>query len=80
MSTEMSDEAREARAKYMRDWKRRNPDKLKAAAARYWQKKADSVPIEERAYLLHMQGYSLREIADRLNVSHMTISRILKQN
>lgn len=36
----MSEEAREARREYMRDWRERNPDKVKAYNARYWRKKA----------------------------------------
>lgn len=76
---ELSEEAREARAKYMREWKLKNADKLREYTARYWERKAAAVPIEQRAYLLHFQGHSLREIADRLQVSHTTVSRILKQ-
>lgn len=76
---EMSEEAREARNRYMREWKLKNADKLREYNAKYWERKAAAVPIEQRAYLMHFQGYSLREIADRLKVSHMTVSRILKQ-
>lgn len=36
----MTDEAREARNAYMREWKRKNKDKVKAARERYWEKKA----------------------------------------
>ena len=36
----ISKEARAARAAYARSWRKRNPDKVKAAHARYWEKKA----------------------------------------
>ncbi len=36
----MTDEAREARRAYKREWNRRNPDKVKAAQARYWERQA----------------------------------------
>ena len=36
----MTEQAREARRAYKREWNRRNPDKVKAAQARYWDKKA----------------------------------------
>ena len=36
----MTDQAREARRLYKKEWNRRNKDKVKAAQARYWEKKA----------------------------------------
>lgn len=36
----MNDEAREARNKYMREWRKRNKEKQKEAMARYWEKRA----------------------------------------
>lgn len=36
----LSKEAREARREYEREWRRKNPDKVAAKAARYWEKKA----------------------------------------
>ena len=36
----MTEQAREARRRYKRDWNRRNKDKVKAAQERYWTKKA----------------------------------------
>lgn len=37
---EMTEKAREARRRYKREWNRKNPDKVKAAQARYWERKA----------------------------------------
>lgn len=36
----MDEQAREARRAYKREWNRRNPDKVKAAQDRYWNRKA----------------------------------------
>lgn len=36
----MSEAARRARNAYKRQWAKENPDKVKAANARYWEKKA----------------------------------------
>lgn len=36
----MTDQAKEARKAYKREWARKNPDKVKAAQERYWHKKA----------------------------------------
>lgn len=36
----MTEKARAARAAYRREWARKNPDKVKAQQARYWEKKA----------------------------------------
>lgn len=37
---EMTDAARQARREYKRKWNKANRDKVKAAQARYWDKKA----------------------------------------
>lgn len=37
---DMTDRAKEARRAYKREWNRRNRDKVKAAQARYWERKA----------------------------------------
>ena len=39
-SKQMSEAAREARNAYKRKWAKENPDKVKAATERYWEKKA----------------------------------------
>ena len=36
----LSEQAKEARRKYKREWARKNPDKVRAAMARYWEKTA----------------------------------------
>ena len=39
----MSEQAREARRAYKREWNRRNKDKVKAANERYWNRKAEAM-------------------------------------
>lgn len=39
----MSEAAREARNAYKRKWAKENPDKVKAATRRYWEKKAQEL-------------------------------------
>lgn len=36
----MNEKAKEARRAYKREWNRRNREKVKAAQARYWERKA----------------------------------------
>ena len=40
MGLKLSEAAREARRAYKREWNRKNRDKVKAATARYWEKRA----------------------------------------
>jgi len=39
----MTDQAREARRAYKREWNRKNKDKVKAAQARYWERRAQAM-------------------------------------
>ena len=43
----MSEAAREARNAYRRKWAKENPDKVKAATRRYWEKKAQEAEAQE---------------------------------
>lgn len=43
---EMSEAAREARNAYKRKWAKDNPDKVKAATRRYWERKAQAAREE----------------------------------
>lgn len=36
----MTEEAKKAKNEYMKQWRKKNPDKVKANTARYWEKKA----------------------------------------
>ncbi len=41
--TGMTDAAREAQRAYMREWRRKNPDRVKEKNKRYWEKKAQQL-------------------------------------
>jgi transcriptional regulator with XRE-family HTH domain len=80
LKIKLSEEAREARNAYQREYKRRNPDKVRQYGITYWEKKVATTwePIEVRIHRLHDQGFSLRDIAAKVGISHMQVSRILK--
>lgn len=40
----MTKEAKEARRAYKREWAQKNPEKIRAQQARYWEKKASETP------------------------------------
>jgi len=75
----MTPEARQKANEYQKEWRRRNPDKVKAYTIDYWERKANTTEsIEIRIKNLHQQGMSLRDIAREFGVSHMTVKRILQ--
>ena len=43
----MTDQAREARRAYKREWNRKNKDKVKAAQERYWDRKAQAAQDQD---------------------------------
>ena len=45
----MTDAAREAHNKYVREWSAKNRDKVRASQARYWEKRAAEAAAEAAA-------------------------------
>ena len=45
----MTEQAKELRRAYKREWNRRNRDKVKAAQERYWNRKAEAQEADEPA-------------------------------
>lgn len=45
----LTDEARRERNRYIREWRKNNPEKVKAAQTRYWEKKAARMKKEGAA-------------------------------
>ena len=43
----MTEEAKEARRAYRREWAKNNPEKIKEHQARYWEKKAETIKQRE---------------------------------
>ena len=44
----MTEEAREARRAYKREWAKKNRDRVQEYTRRYWEKKAESAAAESR--------------------------------
>lgn len=42
----MNVSARDARRAYLREWRRKNPDKVRAATERYWERRAAKLSAE----------------------------------
>lgn len=47
--TTPEERAKQARREYMRQWRAKNPDKVKAIRERYWLRKAAEIEAAERA-------------------------------
>lgn len=52
----MSDKAVQARREYAKKWREANPDKVKAAQKRYWEKKAKDLQQEKESVIGVSQG------------------------
>lgn len=78
----ISDEARKKRNEYQNEWKRKNPEKIRKYNIDFWERKAMEAnigePIEVKVLKLHRQGFSLRDIAAKVGINHVKVSRILK--
>lgn len=46
--TKMTEPAKQARREYYREWRRKNPDKVKATQQRYWLRKAEQIQRAEQ--------------------------------
>jgi len=42
----MSEKAKELRRQYQREWRKRNPDKVKKHQKRYWERQAERIAKE----------------------------------
>ena len=81
MKTQMSEAARQKANEYQRNWKLKNPDKVRKHNIDYWERKANEPEtIETQVICLHNQGKSLREIGLMIGISHMKVKRILQNN
>ena len=67
---------------YHRKWLQNNPEAKAKYNADYWERKAIEANSDEsidiKVLKLHKQGLSLRDIAARVGVNHVKVSRILK--
>ena len=49
---EISEQAKAAQREYLREWRRRNPEKVRENNRRYWERKAERLEREGRAVLI----------------------------
>lgn len=45
----MDEMAREAQRQYLREWRKRNPERVREANRRYWQRRAERLAAEKEA-------------------------------
>jgi DNA-binding NarL/FixJ family response regulator len=76
----LSKEAREAKNRYLREWRKKNPEKVKASMIRFWEKKAaeSNPPFFKHIMKLHEQGWAAKEIAARLEISEVEVTKIIQ--
>jgi DNA-binding NarL/FixJ family response regulator len=79
LDMEISEKARELKNAYMREWKRKNPDKVRKHIKDYWERKAASYTPEVSAKEMYSQGYTQREIATMLGVSVGTVNKYVNK-
>lgn len=75
----LSEKARKLKNEYQKNWKRKNPDKVKKYFTDYWEKKASEYTIEMQIKDLRAEGLSQRQIAKRLNISVGTVNNYLNK-
>ena len=44
----MTEQAKRARAAYLREWRKQNPEKFQAQIERYWERKAEKMQEEQQ--------------------------------
>ena len=49
MTVKLSDEARELRNAYMREWRKENKERNKQISANYWERKAEELRQEQQS-------------------------------
>lgn len=76
----LSDKARQLRNEAQKEWRAKNPDKIRQYNITYWEKKAKEYSIEMQIRDLRAEGLSQRQIAERLNISVGTVNKYLNKD
>ena len=76
----LSDEARKLRNAYQKEWKRKNPDKVRKYDTDFWERKAAGYTVIQKARDLRQKGMTQREIAKELNISVGAVNAYLHTN
>lgn len=76
----LSEAARQAKNAYQREYRRKNPDKIRQYTVNFWERKArfNGETMEEKIIRFHNEGFSLRDIAAKVGINHVRVSRIIK--
>jgi len=74
----MTPEQKQKKAEHLKAWKQRNPEKVRQYNIDYWERRA-ARDIKQLIVAFDKQGLSLREIGKKLNISHMTVNRVLQE-
>ncbi|NLO04102.1 MAG: response regulator transcription factor [Bacteroidales bacterium] len=77
----LSPEAKAAKAAYQRAWRQRNPEKVRQHIENYWERKAAEMNTPKyKARELSANGYTQRQIAEKLGVSVGTVNTYLNND
>jgi hypothetical protein len=76
----LSEEARKLRNAYQKEWKRKNPDKVRKYNTDFWERKAAGYTIIQKARDLRQKGMTQREIAKELKISVGAVNAHLLTN
>ena len=77
----LSEAARRKRNEYAREYRHKNPDKIREYNVAYWERRAERELRDPsfQAKQLAKQGYSQRQIAEYLKVSVGTVNNLLNK-
>ena len=77
MEMKLSNAARQKKNEYMREYRKRNPEKARKYQIDFWERKAGN-DIPQRSRLLSEQGLNQRAIASELGISLGAVNKYLK--
>jgi DNA invertase Pin-like site-specific DNA recombinase len=75
----LSEKARELKNAYHREWKRKNPEKVRKYYIDFWERKAAGYSVIQKVRDLSLQGFTQREIAKQLNIALGTVNKYLNK-
>ena len=76
----LSQQAKAAKCAYQKAWARRNPDKVRHYIEDYWERKgAEMNDPKAMARELSVNGFTQRQISEKLGISVGTVNAILNK-
>ncbi|MBP6976986.1 MAG: hypothetical protein PHD61_05660 [Bacteroidales bacterium] len=79
----ISEEAKSIRRAYLRSWRKKNPDLVRASQDRYWERQAarfKEMSLIEKAHELKARGMPVDQISEILGITQEQVSRLLSEN